>query len=316
MLCKTEFDELLHCNGLLIIDGGLATELERRGYDLSHPLWSGRLLQDDKHAIASVHHDFYEAGADIAITASYQTSVRGLIENLDVTPGQAENLIRDSVAQAKIARSKLASSHLHLGRRLLIAGSVGPYGAYLCDGSEYSGDYSVSGDELKDFHRQRIRALIEGGADLLALETMPNMVEIEALLGLITAEFPDAIAWLSCTLRDTEHISDGTPVADVVSVVGNSTQVVAFGVNCVEPTLVNDFLARTRSQTTIPLLCYPNSGEKYDAVSKAWSARAGGDVLQRSVKDWHLAGATLIGGCCRTTTEDVKELSRELCEKS
>ena len=183
MINANEFNELLQNRGTLIIDGALATELETRGYDLNHPLWSAKILRGEPGAIEKVHLDYYLAGADIAITASYQASVQGLHDHFGLSSEDAGRLIGKSVQLAQQAREK-ASKHVDPGHKLLVAGSVGPYGAYLADGSEYRGDYQRTASEFQEFHRPRIRALIDAGVDILAIETMPHLAEIEAVLRL------------------------------------------------------------------------------------------------------------------------------------
>lgn len=312
MMSASSFTALLEQRDLLVIDGGLATELEAQGHDLAHPLWSGKVIQDEPSAIKAVHLAYYEARADIAITSSYQTSVRGLEEHLRLDASSAIDLIRTSVLLAHQARAEY-ELHGKDQRRLLVAGSVGPYGAFLADGSEYNGDYQLSELDLQNFHKARIAALVEAGVDLLALETMPNLQEISGLLTLLREDFSDVIAWVSCTLRDSHHIADGTSIKTVLETITSARpQIVAFGVNCLPPDLVAGFLTEARKYTDIPLLCYPNSGEQYDAVSKTWQSSecvAGADYLGL-VKQWHSLGATMIGGCCRTGPLHIQAISK------
>lgn len=308
MLATDAFRSLLETDGSLTIDGGLATELETRGHDLTHPLWSAKLLRDEPDAIAKVHRDYFLAGADIAITASYQASLEGFRHHLDMDESKSVELIKRSVRLAREASQQTSR------RTALVAGSVGPYGAYLSDGSEYRGDYKRTKEELQAFHRPRIEALAAAGVDLLALETMPQMTEIEALLELLRAEFPGAIAWLSCTLADAGHISDGTCVEQVLRV-GNQYPdvVVAFGVNCVPLDLVTGALQLMGRRTKLPLLCYPNSGETFDAETKTWSSESGTDSNWKDLaREWRSNGARLIGGCCRTGPRHVGEIAEAL----
>lgn len=286
MLSKSEFQAILAAEVTLIIDGALATELEQRGHDLNHPLWSAKVLQDDPASIQDVHHDYYVAGATIAITASYQASVPGLIKHFDLSVTEAKKLIERSVDVARAARDAYTTSgDAHPAKRtsgpLLVAGSVGPYGAFLADGSEYRGDYTRNIDEFKNFHRARIAALVESGVDLLALETMPNLTEIRALLGLLQAEFPQAIAWIGCTMKDAAHLSDGSPWSDVLGIVNqHEDRIVSFGVNCVAMSSTADALQQIRSHTKLPLLCYPNSGEVWEAATHTWVSSKGARLDQ------------------------------------
>jgi homocysteine S-methyltransferase len=233
MLSTSELASLLASGTSLIIDGALATELETRGHDLSHALWSGKTLIEDPDCIRQVHLDYFLAGADIAITASYQASIVGLQQHLSLSETEARDLVKLSVTLAQDARQQAYDAGVPSTRKLLVAGSVGPYGAYLADGSEYRGDYACTTKEFQDFHRPRIAALVDAGVDLIALETIPSFSEIRALLELLRSEFPSATAWLGCTLKDASHISDGTPLSEVLALVSQySGQTISFGINC------------------------------------------------------------------------------------
>ena len=310
MFTRNEFNTLLAKRDTLIIDGALATELESRGLDLNHPLWSAKILMEDPGSIFKVHYDYFMTGADIAITSSYQASIPGIKEHLELDNHKAISLIRDSVQLAHQARKHAFRDGC--SRRLLVAGSVGPYGAYLADCSEYRGDYDRTREQFQTFHRPRIQALVHGGVDLLAIETMPQLQEIEAVIDLLYDEFPGTIAWLSCTLRDSHHISDGTPIYDVLQTVNRRhEQVVAFGVNCVPVNLALEALKHAKTYTRLPLVCYPNSEEIWDSATKTWSGNKPEDRnLTQQVLDWQASGAKLIGGCCRTGPEYVKAVAK------
>lgn len=301
-------------NKSLIVDGALATNLETFGANLNDPLWSCKTLLDQPSLIRDVHLSYYRAGADIAITASYQASPKGLAEQRGLSETESRALIRKSVELAQSARYEVLRSPEGKGRTLLVAGSVGPYGAYLADGSEYRGDYDVSKKDLKVFHRTRIEALVEAGVDLLAIETMPSMPEIKALLELLREDFADTAAWVSCTLKDGTTISDGTPLDEVSRVLQVSEQVIAIGANCVPRDLVTPALKAFRQHSQKPLLCYPNSGETWDACSKTWSGvrDAQGSAWQSLITQWRAEGARLIGGCCRTGPADIQAI-KEAC---
>lgn len=327
MLARDEFDALLAQHGTLVIDGALATELEARGHDLSHPLWSGKVLRQEANSIEQVHLDYYLAGADIAITASYQIATRGLALHFAMSEHEGQNLIKQSVRLAQNARTAAYEGGIDPRRRLLVAGSVGPFGAFLADGSEYRGDYGRSREDLQDFHRPRIQALIDAGVDLLALETIPSSSEIEALLALLDAEFPTAIAWLGCTLKDSSHLSDGTLWENVAGLIDEyPKQIVAVGVNCVPLHSVSEMLKHISQVTKLPLLCYPNSGEVWDSATKTWHAAEAcdetcdtHDELSQHGRSpaqifplWLANGARLVGGCCRTRPAFVRSLRKSL----
>ena len=290
----------------VLLDGAMATELEARGCDLADSLWSAKVLMENPDLIRDVHLDYFRAGAQVAITASYQATPDGFAAR-GLNEAQARSLIAKSVELAKQARDSYRAEN-PAAKGLLIAGSVGPYGAYLADGSEYRGDYQRSAQVFQDFHRPRIEALLEAGVDLLACETLPSFDEIRALAQLLEA-YPVAQAWFSFTLRDAQHLSDGTPLRDVLALLADYPQILAVGINCIALENTVEALEYLHSLTPLPLVVYPNSGEHYDAVSKTWHHHGEAcATLEGYLPQWLAAGAKLIGGCCRTTPKDIAAL--------
>ncbi|EME49454.1 hypothetical protein DOTSEDRAFT_68274 [Dothistroma septosporum NZE10] len=328
MPSKGPFADLLASRGTVILDGALATELEVRGHDLNHPLWSMKVIQDPAgiESIKNIHLDYFRAGANIAITASYQASTQGLREHFQLSEAEAQKAVARTVELAQNARDiAYQEGAMPRSHPLLVAGSVGPYGAYLSDGSEYRGDYVRSIQEFRDFHRPRMQALCDAGVDLFAFETMPNMTEIKALLDLLETDFPQAVAWLSCTTRDADHLSDGTTWNVLLDLVNRHEQIVAFGINCVPMTSSTNTLRSISQHTTLPLVCYPNSGEEWDASTKTWRGQRPDEALATSelsssarssladsARDWIENGASLIGGCCRTGPAFIKALNEDI----
>ncbi len=299
-------------DGVIVLDGALATELERRGADLNDRLWSARLLLTGPDLIRQVHYDYFVAGADVATTASYQATFPGFAAvGLDAEAVAA--LLRRSVQLAAEARAAFWDDPARrIGRlRPLVAASIGPYGAYLADGSEYRGDYGLSVDELVAFHRPRMAVLAESGADLLACETIPALVEAEALVRLLP-EFPHMSAWLSFSCEDETRLWHGEPLADAVALANTSPQVVAVGVNCTAPRLIEPLLRSVCATAQKPLLVYPNSGEGWDAVNRCWLPGTGIGEFGEPALRWRAAGARLIGGCCRTTPDDIRTIAHAL----
>ncbi|KAF2827264.1 Homocysteine S-methyltransferase [Ophiobolus disseminans] len=311
----------------LILDGALATYLEHLGADLSSSLWSASTLLTQPSLIQRTHLDYFRAGAHVAITASYQASIPGLVKHLGLSEEAAKDVVRTSVKLAKMARDEYVAERTGNGNgdddndddeKLWIAGSVGPYGAYLADGSEYRGDYSISHSSLKDFHRGRIQALVSSGVDILACETLPSKTETLALLDLLTSEFPQTEAWFTFTLRDSSHIADGTPLTQIASLFTHTPQVVGLGFNCVPDDLALAALKNLKPLTDKVLVVYPNSGESWNAGKREWEgARTEGGMLEAKVVEWWGAGAGMIGGCCRTMPEDIRVMGDGLrrCRK-
>jgi homocysteine S-methyltransferase len=294
---------------VLVIDGALATELERRGYNLKDELWSAKILLEQPEAIQQLHYDYFKAGADCAITASYQATVEGFMKR-GLNRQEALALIQKSVKLAIAARDEFwVDDSNRTGRsKPFVAASVGPYGAYLAHGEEYVGNYGLTRDELMDFHRPRLKALIESGADLLACETIPSLVEAQALADLLR-EFPDTSAWISFSARDERHISEGQVFADCVKFLDHSPQIAAIGINCTSPEYIPALIRAARTATDKPLLTYPNSGERYDPNKMDWNNKPFAQSFGKQARDWYEAGARLIGGCCRSTPEDIRVIA-------
>ncbi len=302
----------LESRGFLIVDGGLASELERAGFDLADPLWSAKTLLETPEAITSVHRIYLEAGADCIISASYQASLEGFAAR-GLSAAEAEGAIVRSVQLAVDARDEFWADTNNRGNRPrpLVAASVGPYGAYLADGSEFTGAYDLDEAGLVAFHRRRWQILCSTDADLLACETIPSLAEARALARLLE-KTPDRFAWFSFSCRDGEHISDGTPFVECVRALAGVPRVAAIGVNCTAPGFITDLVKRIRDVTETPIVVYPNSGEGWDSERKTWTGAAEPTSFARSAISWREAGAQLIGGCCRTGPEDIRSLREHL----
>ncbi|MHA6164947.1 homocysteine S-methyltransferase [Bacillus mojavensis] len=300
---------LLDTYPLIVLDGAMATELERKGCDLNDSLWSAKILMEQPELIKQVHADYFAAGADCAITASYQSTFEGFAAR-GLSEAEARRLIQMSVSIATEARDEFwAQKENRLNRpKPIVAASVGPYGAYLADGSEYRGNYGISEEELAEFHRPRMKALIDAGADVLACETIPCLTEAKAIVSLLK-EFPDTYAWFSFSAKDGLHISDGTPAADCASWLDQHSQAAAVGINCTPLQYISSLIAELKKNTSKPIIVYPNSGEQYDPDTKTWNGAACGEPYGQSARIWFENGAKLIGGCCRTKPEDIKEIA-------
>ena len=282
---------------LVVLDGGLSNALEDRGHDLSDALWSARLLRDAPSEIAAVHRAYYDAGAMVATTASYQASVVGF-ERAGIERPEAERLITSSVRLALEVRDEFP------GR--LVAASVGPYGAMLADGSEYRGRYGVSSQVLRDFHGPRLELLANAGPDLLAVETIPDTDEAEVLVELLRElDFP---AWFSYSI-DGDHTRAGQPLTEAFAIPAID-QVVAVGINCCRPTDVEAAVRTAVAVSGKPAIAYPNHGESWDAIARTWVGDGAGPAAL--APEWVEAGATYVGGCCRVGPDDIRALAAGL----
>jgi homocysteine S-methyltransferase len=306
-------DAILNDYSVMILDGAMATELEQRGCNLDDSLWSASVLLEKPELIYEVHADYFRAGADCTITSSYQATLEGFGQK-GIGEQEALELIRRTVQLAIRARDSFWQEYIGSGQvrrpKPLVAGSVGPYGAYLADGSEYVGNYRVTDDTLAAFHRPRIAALIEAGADLLAFETIPSLQEALVLERLLK-ETPDAYAWLSFSLKDGTSISEGTSLTECAKRFAGNPQIAAIGLNCAPMSMVTDAAQILSKHSGKPVIIYPNSGEIYDPESKSWHGGASCESMSEESQQWVDAGARIIGGCCRTTPRQIRELAKK-----
>lgn len=293
----------------MILDGGLATELEARGFDISGTLWSARLLRTAPEAIEQLHYDFYAAGADCATTASYQASYEGFA-GIGLDGDATTKLLRLSVELARSARSRYQQEHPVDRRVLFVAASVGPYGAISHGGAEYRGDYGLSAARLAAFHERRFEVLASAGADFLACETIPVLEEARAYIELLSRH-PASQAWLSFTSPDGVHTSHGEPLVECARLIDPVPNLFAVGVNCVKPEIVHDAIRALAAGTGKPIIVYPNSGERWEAGDRCWHG-APGHGLAALAPAWVRAGARHIGGCCRVGPDQIAQLKAAL----
>jgi homocysteine S-methyltransferase len=290
--------------GLRVLDGGMASELEYLGARIEGPLWSAHVLEDAPEKIVAVHCAYIAAGADCIETASYQVSRRGYAE-IGLEPDRADAALLRSVALAREATAAFPD------RRVVIAASLGPYGAVLHNGAEYHGNYELSHAQLVEFHGERIDVLARAGGteapDLLAFETLPSLEEAHAI-GEALAPWPDMVAWFSFTCKDAEHVAHGERLSECAAMVAEFPQTVAIGVNCTLPALIPSLIGELRGATGKPVVVYPNSGEGWDAVHRCWTGTSDPAGYGAMAREWFRAGARMVGGCCRTRPEHIMQV--------
>lgn len=305
---KNLIESIIEEKGLAILDGALATELEARGANLNHSLWSAKLLKENPQLIQQVHYDYLMAGANIITTASYQASFDGFAKN-GYSKEEAISLMRLSVQLALQAKEQFLKNYPQQ-KPPLIAASIGPYGASLADGSEYRGKYGVSIATLALFHYERMKILAETGADIFAFETIPCKEEAIALMEVVK-QFPTMQAWISFSCKDGEHISSGESFSEVVQLINQSNNIIAVGVNCTAPLFIPSLLNIAKANTKKLIIVYPNKGETWDAEHKCWiSTSAHTSSYIDDAKIWFKVGANIIGGCCRTNPSDIQQLQQ------
>ena len=291
--------------GRHVVDGGLASELEYLGANINGPLWSAHVLEDSPEKIIAVHRAYIAAGAEIIETASYQVSRLGYAE-VGLLPERADAALLHSVSLARTAAAAFP------GRKVLVAASLGPYGAMLHNGAEYHGNYDCTFAELAAFHRDRIAVLANAGGqeapDLLAFETLPSLDEAEAI-GQALAPYPELAAWFAFTCRDHEHVAHGELLRECAAAVARFPQTVGIGVNCTRPALMPSLIAELRSASDKPVVIYPNSGEGWDASARSWTGKADPAAYGAMAAEWFSLGAQIIGGCCRTRPAHIRQVA-------
>ncbi|XP_037958399.1 homocysteine S-methyltransferase 1 [Teleopsis dalmanni] len=313
---------------ILVKDGGFGTQMTVHVGNAvdGDPLWSARFNATKPAAIINTHMDFLRNGADIILTNTYQASVEGYVNFLDLSVPESIELIRNTVRLAHIAKERYLTECYEETKIMpenipMIIASIGPFGAHLHDGSEYTGSYAdyVSPKKITDWHRVRIDACLEAGVDALAIETIPCQVEAEALVEMLCDDYPDVKFWVSFQCKDDKTLAHGEDFADAALSIWELLKernaqhnCLAIGVNCVHPkyvsSLFNNLNGDRSDAEKVPLVVYPNSGELYDVV-KGWMGREHCIPLENYVPEWTQLGAKIIGGCCRTYARDIRNIS-------
>ncbi|WP_414043958.1 homocysteine S-methyltransferase [Macrococcus sp. EM39E] len=278
-----------------ILDGGFGTTVEQFGYDVNHALWSSNLIKEHPEGVYEVHKAFVDNGAEVILTNTYQASVQSF-RNIGLSDEEAKGYLEIAVALAKKAAND----------DVIVAGSLGSYGAMLGNGSEYTGDYNVTEADYIEYHKERLDILIEAGVSVFAFETIPNIEELKAVKTLLV-DYPNIEAWISVTLKDSIHLSDGTALLDVIELVNDIPNVYAFGVNCTSVKVIDGAVDVLVEKSEKPIILYPNGGRKYDAVKKAWIDQEDASLIEAAVK-WKDKGVKIIGGCCQVGPEEIGSL--------
>ena len=287
--------------GVHVLDGGMATELEHMGAKIDGPLRSAHVLEDSPEKIAAVHRAYIAAGADCIETASYQVSRMGYAE-YGLAPERADAALIKAVRLARTAAVEFPN------RRVLIAASLGPYGAALHNGAEYHGNYDAGFETLVAFHRERIAVLAGAGEDapdLLAFETLPSLEEAQAI-GEALAPWPHLAAWFCFTCKDEKHVAHGELLLECAAFAAGLSQTVAIGVNCTHPDLIAALIGELRKASPMPVVVYPNSGEGWNSEARCWTGAGATETFRARARQWFEAGAQIVGGCCRTRPEHIR----------
>ncbi|ANR67314.1 MULTISPECIES: homocysteine S-methyltransferase [Staphylococcus] len=287
----------------IVLDGGLATTLEQAGCDLNSSLWSSEVLRHQPIKIKQAHQDFTNAGADIILTSTYQASYQTFTD-IGMQNEEIDDLFTIAVEQVMDATNN----------NQVVVGSLGPYGAYLSDGSEYTGNYVISREAYFKFHEQRINALISRGINDFVFETVPNFEEIQAIIeNIIPSYTEEQTFWISVTVDDTGNLSDGTEFEKLIDYIKQKGTIIPiFGINCSSVKGINRSLDKGLASLSQTIALYPNGGSHYNADSKKWENDANSDEIIEQVPKWLMEGVQIIGGCCQTTPEDIKKIKHSM----
>jgi len=289
----------------LILDGGMSNVLEDQGCDLNHKLWSAKIIETNPQAIVNCHLSYLEAGANCITTAGYQATVKGFME-LGFGLKAAKELVLRSVELAEKAKSEFLTNN-NIKDDIYVAASMGPYGAYLADGSEYRGAYAISEKKLESFHLEQIKILDASNADFLAFETIPSLVEIKILSRLLIDTVKPA--WISFSCKDELYLNDGEKISKAAKILANHPSVFAIGVNCTAPKHITSIIKTLKNSAPDKrIIVYPNSGEVYLADSKSWQGISDPNLFQRMAKEWFENGADILGGCCRIGPDHIRKI--------
>ncbi len=295
----------------LVLDGGLSDELVRMGLNFQSRLWTASALITQPQTIVQAHLNYLRAGARCMTTASYQATIPGF-QSLGYSQEEARNLILKSV---DLAHEAIEIFHKDSKRTeaCYVAASIGPYGAFLADGSEYQGRYEVHDRVMEEFHSERIHLLDNSGADFLAVETIPSYREMEVIAEIL--KDTQTPAWVSFSCRDVAHISDGTPVTKCVESLKDHPGIFAIGVNCTSPRFISGLLKELKSAMgDKKLIAYPNSGEKYNVKSQSWDGQYHHDINEDKIRDWLNLGVDIIGGCCRVGPDLIRMMAVQVAD--
>ena len=289
----------------LILDGGMSNVLEDQGCDLNHKLWSAKIIESNPQAIVNCHLTYLEAGANCITTAGYQATVKGYLE-LGYGLITAKELVLRSVQLAEKAKSEFLTKN-KIKDNIYIAASMGPYGAYLADGSEYNGAYTISEKELESFHVEQIKLLHASNADFLAFETIPSLIEIKVLSRLLIDTVKPA--WVSFSCKDELYLNDGEKISEAAKILANHPSVFAIGVNCTAPKYITSIIQNLKNSAPDKrVVVYPNSGEVYLTESKSWQGISDPNLYQRMAEEWFESGADILGGCCRIGPDHIRKI--------
>lgn len=310
-----KLEQILEKQDVFIIDGALGTRLQEKGFNVNDSMWSAKFLDENPNAIKDVHKEYLEAGADCIITSSYQASIEGFVKK-GFSEKKAQELIELSINLAKDSIKEFWEKLENKKKREkpLVAASIGPYGAYLANGAEYTGIYGIENEELKNFHKRRVELIAKMTPDIFAVETIPSFHEAKILCEILK-EYKNIPSWISFSAKNGTHINGGESIKECAKYLQTQEHITAIGINCTAPEFITSLIEEIKSVCDKPIVIYPNGGSKYNPVTKKWeNSKTDEKEFAKMAKLWKNKGAKLIGGCCQTGPKEIKELRKTLLD--
>lgn len=307
------FQKILKTQNTIILDGALGTLMQEKGYNVSDSLWSARFLDENPNVIANIHKEYLQSGADCIITSSYQASIEGFLEK-GFKKEKAIELIKLSIKIAIQTRDDFWDSLEDKRNRIkpLVAASIGPYGAYLANGAEYTGVYGISDAKLKEFHKKRLELIVEEKPDIIACETLPSFKEAQILCEHLK-KYKNIESWICFSAKDDLSTNAGDNIIEAAKFLDTQEHISAIGINCTHPKYIASLIKKFKDNSSKPIVVYPNGGSKYNPITKKWEkAQITANEYVKMSQLWRASGATIIGGCCETGLEEIEALSKYL----
>ncbi len=307
-----QLNKILEKQKILLLDGALGTRLQEKGFDINDSLWSAKFLNENPKALQDIHTEYLNAGADCIITSTYQASIEGFVKK-GFDEKTSRNLLILSINLAKEARDKFWKENRSQNRiKPLVAASIGPYGAYLADGSEYSGNYKISDEELKEFHKNRLKIVAKTNPDIFAVETIPSFKEAKIICELLKP-YKDISSWISFSAKDSSFTNAGDDIETCAKYLDLQEHISAIGINCTSPQYISSLINKIKKSSSKNVVVYPNGGAKYNPITKQWeSSPTDEKEFAKMANLWKNEGANIIGGCCQTGPKEIKELRKTL----
>jgi S-methylmethionine-dependent homocysteine/selenocysteine methylase len=283
---------------IILMDGAMGTEILRRGIATTLPLWSAEALLTNPSLVQKIHEDYLTSGAEIMITNTFSTTRRNFEKK-----GIGEQARKATLLACRLA--KQAKAHVASSHEVYLAGSVAPLED--C----YSPELTPSDEELAQEHVELAQNLKDGGVDFLLLETMITLREtLAALRASRKVGLPVAVSFCC---NHSSRLLGGDSLETVIDAV-EQFDPLFIGINCISLDIATSTVSHLKTITSFPISVYAQ-GNGLPDDDQGWKfvdeQKKKNYVLH--MKQWITDGATIIGGCCGTTPEDIKQVRTTIC---